>query len=62
MSEFECRNGHLMRSRDRICLICSSPVYRMDGFTGKELEMAEKEEDYYSREEMEEEKDDTHIG
>lgn len=36
MSEFTCKNGHLMRSKDRVCLICGSTVYRMDGLTDVE--------------------------
>ena len=52
MSEFECKYGHLMRSRDRFCPICAADgrptegVYYMDGLTGKQHR---QREEYYER-------------
>lgn len=34
MSDFECRNGHLMRGTT--CDICGGTAYRMDGMTGRQ--------------------------
>ena len=39
MSEFECRNGHLMLpSLGTRCHICGAPVAYMDGKNSKQLE------------------------
>lgn len=57
MSEFTCRNNHLMSCLDRICPICSFPVHRMDGFTAQELMMQERVgyEELFNEEEEDEE-------
>ena len=44
MSEFACRNGHLMSCQDHICKVCGSPVHTMDGMTGKQLWGMERDE------------------
>ena len=31
MSEFTCKNGHLMKARDRVCPECGNPAKYMDG-------------------------------
>ena len=38
MSEFECCNGHLMKSGKLYCDICGEPIATMDGMSGSELE------------------------
>ena len=50
MSEFECRNGHLMPSGKFKCPECGAPLYKMDGFTAKQHKMMEAD-DYDDREE-----------
>jgi len=35
MSDFECRNGHLMRSSDTRCKKCGASLYSMDGLSRK---------------------------
>lgn len=45
MSEFECVNGHLMRSGVFICPICGGHLHRMDGMTARELRAQEKYHD-----------------
>jgi len=42
MSEFVCRNGHLMSSKDRRCRECGSSLYMMDGMTSNEWKRFEK--------------------
>jgi len=42
MSDFECRNGHLMRGTT--CDICGGTAYKMDGMTGKQWAKMEAEE------------------
>jgi len=37
MSEFECRNGHLMASGEFTCSICGARLHRMDGMTSREI-------------------------
>lgn len=44
MSEFECKNGHMMLSREQKCRVCGSPVYTMDGMTGRQLIEMERRE------------------
>ncbi len=57
MSEFECKYGHLMSSRDRFCPVCAEEgrpderVYRMDGLTGRQWQ---QREEYYKRMERKE--------
>jgi len=53
MSEFECKNSHLMRSSDRFCPRCNEPASRMDGMSRSELRYREREE--YPEPEVEEE-------
>ncbi len=38
MSEFECRNGHLMGSGQFTCKECGAPLWRMDSKSNRELE------------------------
>jgi len=38
MSEFECANGHLLKSGEYICPICGEKLARMDGMTRGECE------------------------
>jgi len=45
MSEFACRNGHLMRSGDRVCPECGEPCYTMDGMTGRQMAEMERAEE-----------------
>ena len=58
MSEFECRNGHLVAPSKAIhgCPECGEPIVRMDGKSSRQLEAEEREWER-SREEGEEEKD-----
>lgn len=52
MSEFECRNGHLMApSKGWRCQTCGEPVARMDGMSGKQI--LEMERCFADREEWE---------
>ena len=45
MSEFQCRQGHMMNSKDHgKCRICGGRVYTMDGMTGGQLKKQEKYE------------------
>jgi len=44
MSEFCCKNGHVMRARETHCPECGEPKYSMDGMTARELR--EQERDY----------------
>ena len=53
MSEFECRNGHLMPSGKYFCPECGERVARMDGYSAREWAAIE-------RMEREEETDDTY--
>jgi len=46
VSEFACRNGHLMRSGDRVCPQCGEPCYTMDGMTGRQLAAMERAESH----------------
>lgn len=41
MSEFECANGHLMKSGDITCPKCGARLARMDGMSEKELRAQE---------------------
>jgi len=52
MSEFECRNGHLMKGI--ICGICGARLWRMDGKTERELRGEEEDIDEYIDTEEEE--------
>lgn len=52
MSDFECNNGHLMRSGDTICKECGGRLTYMDGRSRWELarmEKAERQEDEYEQ-------------
>lgn len=44
MSEFMCKNGHLMAGSEKYCPVCGSPAYYMDGLTGSQLKQMEQEE------------------
>ena len=58
MSEFACRNGHLMRSSDRVCPECGEPCYTMDGLTSSQLRRKEAiEDDLYARRQYDPETD-----
>lgn len=43
MSEFECSQGHLMRSGDIRCKICGGRLARMDGMSGRQLRKMDDE-------------------
>lgn len=43
MSEFECRNGHLMKSGEYICSICGSHIAKTDGMNKEEFEREDPE-------------------
>ena len=43
MSEFECRNGHLMPSGKTICH-CGARLWKMDGKTASELRREEADD------------------
>ncbi len=45
MSEFTCRNGHLMRPTQRWCTECGEPLHYMDGESRSELKAREQMED-----------------
>jgi len=45
MSEFECCNGHLMKSGKLYCDICGEPIATMDGMSGSELEAEDEQDD-----------------
>lgn len=53
MSEFECKQGHLMSCRDDRCKICGSPVWRMDGLTAREHEARDRYYEEQTRDEDE---------
>jgi len=56
MSDFECKNGHLMASGKFKCDICGSRLHRMDGMTAREIARQEAAIDAaYDMYEMEEE-------
>ena len=57
MSEFACRNGHLMSCRDRICPECGEPCYTMDGMTSRQLAAMERAESHFIPEEQEEQEE-----
>ena len=38
MSEFECRNGHIMKSGEYICSTCGAKLARTDGMNKEEFE------------------------
>ena len=42
MSEFECVNGHLMKSGTITCDECGAPLHTMDGFTNRQIQQMEK--------------------
>jgi len=44
MSEFSCRNGHLMRPAQRWCSECGEPLQYMDGESRGELRRREQAE------------------
>jgi hypothetical protein len=62
MSEFACKHGHLMSSRDLFCQECAEygrpyeGVYTMDGMTARQLLMMERnswaQDDNYDEEEV----------
>lgn len=43
MSEFECVNGHLMKSGEYVCPICGARIGRMDGMTRSEARHEDEE-------------------
>lgn len=45
MSEFECKNGHLMKSGEYTCPVCGAKIARMDGMTRSECRREEMESD-----------------
>lgn len=44
MSEFECSQGHLMKSGEYTCPKCGGRIARMDGMTKSEAAADEREE------------------
>ena len=54
MSEFECKNGHLMKSGEYICPICGARIGKVDGMSRAEFE---REDEDYDMEEIEKEED-----
>ena len=42
MSEFTCRNGHMIRPSVGYCEICGGRATRMDGMTNEELEARDR--------------------
>ena len=46
MSEFECVNGHFMKSGEYSCSICGARIGRMDSMTRAECEAEDGPEDY----------------
>ena len=53
MSEFTCKQGHLIRPSVGCCEICGGKAIRMDGMSNNELEARDRD---YARELEEEEK------
>jgi len=48
MSEFECSQGHMPAPstiKNNRCPICGSPIVRIDGMSGRELEKMDREWD-----------------
>jgi len=58
MSEFQCRNGHLMSCRDKFCPQCGATVGFMDGKTGRQCAA----EEAWEFEQQEQERDDERFG
>lgn len=52
MSEFECRNGHIMKSGEYFCNVCGERIGKMDGMTRGEANKEDQED--YDQEELEE--------
>jgi hypothetical protein len=50
MSEFTCRNNHLMKSSDKLCPQCGLPITYMDGMSARELRLQEEREDIQDQE------------
>jgi len=48
MSDFECKNGHLMPCGKSKCPECGAPLWTMDGCTARELEARDKDDDGYT--------------
>ena len=48
MSEFACKNGHLMRSGEFKCRECGAKLHTMDGFTDAQWRMMESEPDEFN--------------
>lgn len=57
MTEFSCRNHHLMRAKDLLCPICGEPCVYMDGLTSSQWVRRERWEDEQSRRQVDEEDD-----
>ena len=58
MSEFTCRNNHLIRPSIGYCEICGGRATRMDGMTNNELEARGRTyESYLIQGELEKESD-----
>ena len=45
MSEFTCRNGHILKAGQNVCPKCGQGLHRMDGMTNSELKMRERAEE-----------------
>ncbi|GAH00854.1 unnamed protein product [marine sediment metagenome] len=59
MSEFACKNGHIMGSGQRICH-CGARLYTMDGLTAwqlRKMEELQEAEEWATEEEGEEDDD-----
>lgn len=52
MSEFECKNGHTMRSGEYFCKVCGERIATMDGMTRSEAKREDQED--YDEAELEE--------
>ena len=64
MSEFECRNRHMMKSGEYECSICGAKVTYMDGLSSSQIAEMDRDadnmvdddyEDYYDEEDEGEE-------
>ena len=59
MSQFECKNGHLMTSGMVRCIKCGSRVHYMDGLSSAAWAKIEREGDSYEEESNKEDCEET---
>ena len=57
MSEFACRNGHLMSSGEWKCKQCGEPLYSMDDMTDSQLRRQDKYEREHGYDDEDEQKE-----